>query len=177
MILRLKRTPGIYLVGFMGSGKSTLGRLLAEEIGWTFLDLDEVIERQAGASISSLFESRGEPAFRELETRTLSEIVRKVEQGLPHIVALGGGTYVQPGNAQLLRANGVTVYLECPLAILESRVARHHHRPLARDLERFRRLYAERAPLYSQADYRLEVGEAEASVHLQALLQLPLFQK
>src|SRR5205823_9160195 len=68
MILKLKRTPGIYLVGFMGSGKTTIGRLLAEELGWGFADLDEEIEKREGMSISQIFETRGEAGFRQAET-------------------------------------------------------------------------------------------------------------
>ena len=91
MILKLKRTPGIYLVGFMGCGKSTIGRALADEIGWRFLDLDEEIEKAEKCSISEIFEQRGEPAFRLLETTELRKRVRNIECGQPFVVALGGG--------------------------------------------------------------------------------------
>ncbi len=73
MILKLKRTPAIYLVGFMGCGKSTVGRALADELGWTFVDLDEEIERKQGATIASIFDTRGEAAFREMECDALRE--------------------------------------------------------------------------------------------------------
>ena len=71
MNLRLKRTPGIYLVGFMGSGKSTIGRLLAEKIGWPFFDLDQEIEAREGATIAAIFEARGEAEFRRIEAAAL----------------------------------------------------------------------------------------------------------
>jgi shikimate kinase len=177
MILRLKRTPGIYIVGFMASGKSTLGRMLAAEIGWNFVDLDDEIERRAGVAIATLFDSRGEANFRKLETEMLAEFVRAIERGRPCVVSLGGGAFAEPGNFQLLENNGVSIYLDCPLPILETRVRRNPHRPLARDLDRFRELYARRAPAYAKADYRIEVGEAEAPEHLRKLLALPLFHK
>src|SRR5689334_12761274 len=98
MVLKLKRTPGIYLVGFMGCGKSTVGRALADEIGWTFLDLDEEIERQQGRSISGIFEKEGEPSFREIESAVLKEKVKLVDRGRPHVIALGGGAFLSDAN-------------------------------------------------------------------------------
>src|ERR1022692_5019344 len=96
MILKLKRTPGIYLVGFMGSGKSTIGRLLAERIGWHFVDLDEEIEAAERMSILEIFETRGEAEFRRVEREKLREHVRAIECGRPAVLALGGGAIVQP---------------------------------------------------------------------------------
>src|SRR5579862_9900078 len=93
MILKLKRTPGIYLVGFMGSGKSTVGRALADELGWSFFDLDDEIERREGATISELFDTRGEASFRQAESAALRERVVQVERGRPQVVSLGGGAF------------------------------------------------------------------------------------
>src|SRR5690349_11970508 len=101
MLLKLKRTPGIYLVGFMGSGKSTIGRALADEIGWTFLDLDEEIERKEGKPISEIFEEKGEPAFREIESAILREHLKMVDRGRPYVISLGGGAFVSETNATL----------------------------------------------------------------------------
>lgn len=175
MILRLKRTPGIYLVGFMGCGKSTIGRILADELGWRFIDLDEQIERASASSISGLFETLGEAEFREIERTQLQEVVRAVERGSPTVVSLGGGAFPDEKNYQLLENNGVTIWLDCPLEILERRVARHTHRPLARDPQRFRELYESRRPAYARADYRIEVSDADARDHVAAILRLPLF--
>src|SRR6185295_16056948 len=94
MILKLKRTPGIFLVGFMGSGKSTVGRVLAEELGWGFADLDEDIEKREGMAIAEIFDSRGEAEFRKAETAALRERVRMVEGGRPWVIALGGGAFL-----------------------------------------------------------------------------------
>ncbi len=94
MILKLKRTPGIYLVGFMGCGKSTVGRALADELGWNFADLDKDIERRAQAAIADIFDQQGEAAFRALETALLHERVRSVQSGRPHVISLGGGAFL-----------------------------------------------------------------------------------
>ena len=81
MILKLKRTPGIYLTGFMASGKTTIGRLLAEELGWHFCDLDEQIEAQQGTSIAQIFDTLGEQEFRRIESEAIRAHVRSVERG------------------------------------------------------------------------------------------------
>ena len=85
MILKLKLTPGIYLVGFMGCGKTTVGQALADELGWSFFDLDEDIEKAAGCSIASIFDTRGEAAFREMETAALKKRIASVRMGLLYI--------------------------------------------------------------------------------------------
>jgi len=175
VILKLKRTPGIYLVRFMGSGKSTIGRLLAEEIGWSFIDLDDEIEKSSGLSISALFELNGEAEFRRIEHQTLQRFVQLVESGKPFVVALGGGAFAQQKNYDLLENNGVTIWLDCPLPLLERRVARHEHRPLARDIEKFRSLFQQRQESYAKADYRVEVSDAEPILHVSSILRLPLF--
>jgi len=90
MILKLKRTPGIYLVGFMASGKTTIGRLLADELGWAFADLDEDIEAQQGRSIAEIFDSDGEEEFRTIERAAIRKRVVEVERGKPMVLALGG---------------------------------------------------------------------------------------
>ena len=175
MILALKRTPGIYLVGFMGSGKSTIGRLLAEELGWAFLDLDDVIEQTSGVAIPQLFESRGEEEFRRLEHEALTQIAQSVECGKPHVIALGGGAFVQQKNQEYLENKGVSIWLDCPLEMLERRVGRHSHRPLARDIEKFRKLYHDRREAYAKAQYHVNVNDADPSTHVHSILRLPLF--
>ncbi|MEP7352479.1 MAG: shikimate kinase [Acidobacteriota bacterium] len=156
MILKLKRTPGIYLVGFMGSGKSTVGRALADELGWKFVDLDEEIERREATAISKIFETRGEPEFREIETKVLREQVRAVETGRPHVIALGGGTFQREVNVDLLVNHGVTIWLDCPLDRIEERLAGFTHRPLARDPQKLRELFDARRSGYAHADYRVD---------------------
>ncbi len=126
MILKLKRTPGIFLVGFMGSGKSTVGRALAEELGWGFADLDEDIEKREGMSISQIFDTRGEAEFRQAETAALQERVRLIERGKPCVIALGGGAFLSEENFEIVSNNGVSVWLDCPFSTVERRLAGQH---------------------------------------------------
>jgi shikimate kinase len=175
MILKLKRTPGIYLVGFMGSGKSTIGAALADELGWNFVDLDEEIEKIEDKTISQIFDDRGEATFREIESALLREQIRKVERGCPHVISLGGGAFTSQDNFNLVSNNGVTVWLDCPLETVERRIAGHTHRPLARDLDRMRDLFQTRLPIYSRADYRVSIHCDDARVAVTEILALPLF--
>src|SRR5579864_5479674 len=141
MILKLKRTPGIYLVGFMASGKTTIGRLLADELGWSFADLDEDIEAAQGRSIAEIFDADGEDKFRGVEHAAIQKRVREVERGKPMVVALGGGAFAQEMNHALLEDNGVTIWLDCPFSKVCARVEGTQHRPLARDAGKFQQLY------------------------------------
>lgn len=173
MHIKLKGTPGIYLVGFMGSGKTTVGRLLAERLGWDFVDLDDEIERRYGAPIAEMFEREGEPAFRNLEHEALSEQARLVRRGRPRVVALGGGAFAAERNREALATAGVTIWLECPEEVLWSRIAHEDHRPLARDRKSFANLLAEREPIYRQADFRVE-AQTESDAIVAAILALGL---
>ncbi len=175
MILKLKRTPGIYLVGFMGCGKSTVGERLAEELGWNFVDLDDDIVKSQGRSIVDIFDTGGEAAFREIETECLRKRVRAVQSGRPHVLALGGGAFAQDVNYRLLQDNGVTVWLDCPLDLIRARLAGKNDRPLARDPERFESLYEQRLPAYSRADYRVEIASNDPLAAVAKILQFPLF--
>jgi shikimate kinase len=175
MILKLKRTPAIYLVGFMGSGKSTVGRALAGELGWTFVDLDEEIERRQGVSISELFDTQGEAAFREIERAALREHVRAVQMGRPQVISLGGGAFLADENCQLATNNGVTVWLDCPFSTIARRVAGASHRPLARDPEQLKVLFEERRAFYSRAEFRIEMVDDDARGAVAQILALPLF--
>ncbi len=174
MILKLKRTPGIYLVGFMGAGKTTAGRLLADELGWSFVDIDDDIEAQEHTSIADIFETRGEEAFREIETAIISRRVHMVQRGRPMVIALGGGAFARDPNYELLEDNGVTVWLDCPLDKIEARIAENSARPLARDSERMRVLYHQRLAAYGRADFRVDASGPPDHT-LQLLLKLPIF--
>lgn len=173
MILKLKRTPGIYLVGFMGSGKTTIGRMLAERLGWSFADIDEDIEAQQGVSIADIFETRGEPEFRQIESEAIRARVRSIQHGRPTVVALGGGAFVDPANLELLEHNGITVWLDCPFEMLRRRVASASHRPLARDLHYFEQLYHTRQAAYSRAEFRIPIESDEPADAVSAVLKLP----
>jgi shikimate kinase len=175
MILKLKNTPGIYLVGFMGSGKTTIGRLLADRLGWHFADLDDEIEAQQGSSIAEIFDLRGEEEFRRIETGVVRAQVRTIERGRPTVVALGGGTFAQQANFDLLENNGVSIWLDCPLETVKRRVGEVSHRPLARDMQHFEELYRTRQAAYSRADYRVSIESDEPAVAVEAVMNLPLF--
>ncbi|HYK59649.1 MAG TPA: shikimate kinase [Bryobacteraceae bacterium] len=174
MILKLKRTPGIFLVGFMGCGKSTIGAALAEELGWHFLDLDDEIERDEGATIAEIFDSRGEQEFRRLESMALERCVRSVQSGRPHIVSLGGGAFLSEENFQLVSNNGVSIWLDCPLPAIERRLAAANHRPLARDPVRLRELFHSRRPSYARAEHHIEIESDDAASAVLQILALSL---
>lgn len=175
MILKLVRTPGIYLLGFMGSGKSTIGRKLADRLGWDFYDLDDDVEQQAGKTIAEIFDSEGEEEFRRMEREALEQRIHLVQAGHAMVLALGGGACVSPACLQRLTNNGVTVFLDCDFETLSARVAQFAHRPLARNPERFRQLFDERRPVYLQAEYRIETGDCSEEDVMEAILRLGVF--
>jgi shikimate kinase len=175
MILKLKRTPGIYLVGFMGSGKSTVGRVLADELGWNFFDLDNEIESAAGSKISEIFDQQGEEMFRTMEAAALAKRVRTVQSGHPQVIALGGGALMNDKSFELVSNHGVVVWLDAPFDLIERRVAAESHRPLARQPEKLRDLFEVRCQRYAQADYRIDAPEEEAMATVRRILELPLF--
>jgi shikimate kinase len=162
----------------MGSGKTTVGTLLARQLAWRFEDLDARIEQSAGLSISTIFERRGEAAFRELERGQFERVLGRVaESGEPIVLALGGGTYAQPGIVEILRGFGaVVIWLDCPVNLLFERCAIVNNRPLFRDEDSFRGLLAARLPFYEQADYRVDAGDDPAHV-VERILALPPFGK
>ncbi len=175
MLLKLKRTPGLYLVGFMGSGKSAVGRLLADELGWSFADIDEDIEKEQGVSIAQIFDVRGEEEFRNIEREALRKRVRDVECGRPMVLALGGGAFVDPANRKMLEERGVTIWLDCPFHRISARIKGQTHRPLARDPEKFRQLFDDRLDLYSKAEHRVEADTDDPATIVAQILKLPIF--
>lgn len=175
MIVKLARTPGIYLVGFMGSGKSTVGRLLAERLGWNFVDLDEEIEAGQHMKIAEIFDRYGEPYFRGLEREALRRCVRAIQRGEPTVVALGGGAFAQPENYALIEDNGISIWLDCRLETARRRVEQDANRPLARDPQKFEQLYEARRSSYARADYRIPVTGDDPEAVVDAILKLPVF--
>jgi shikimate kinase len=175
MILKLKQTPGIYLVGFMGTGKSTLGRLLADKIGWPFVDLDADIETTHGITVMEMFATLGESGFRKLETEALAKHVRAAKNGRPLVIALGGGAYVQPGNPELVATGGIAIWLDAPLDVVERRVAGGRERPLTAHPARFRELYQIRREIYAKADYTVPIVTDDPHETLDQILALPAF--
>mgnify|MGYP001172517817 CR=1 FL=1 len=162
----LKLAGNIVLIGPMGAGKSTLGRLLAHELGWPFHDSDKVIEQRTGTTIPIIFELEGEAGFRRRE----SEVIAELTQQHATILATGGGAVLAAENRRLLKASGYVVYLHAPLKILLDRTLRDRNRPLMQTADpaaRMKQILMEREPLYREiADLTLETdhGSAHASV-------------
>jgi shikimate dehydrogenase len=167
-----KKFGSVVLCGFMGSGKTTAGRLLAEKTGCGFLDLDESIEREEGMSIPEIFAKKGEAAFREMERRA----VRGLSRSGRLVVAAGGGTVLDPENAAAFRANGVVVLLDAPLETVRERLKGDRSRPLLRrdgGGDRLAELYLARSAAYrAAADLAVDAGrspEETAAAVLEAL--------
>jgi len=151
----------------MGAGKSTVGTRLARQLGWRFVDLDERIEQASGITIPEFFERHGEPAFRQFEADQLrSALGRALEFRESTILALGGGTYAQPGAPEFLHNSGVPViWLDASIDVLLSRCTTMTGRPLFRDEASFRALHAQRLSSYQLADFRVDSsGDAAAVV-------------
>jgi len=146
----------IALTGFMGSGKSSVGRALASLLGWSFVDLDGEIEREQGRKIREIFAGEGEAAFREIESVCLREVAANVQR--PVVLATGGGTFVQSANAELLRAEGaLVVFIHATPETLLNRCSvetgEQGVRPLAQNRDEFMRLYEQRLPVYRTANF------------------------
>jgi shikimate kinase len=162
----------IYLLGFMGAGKSTVGVLLAEKLGWRFIDLDANIEAGEGATVREIFDRAGEPYFRQVERAALIEASRSE----PAVIALGGGTFVQRANFELIRETGAaTVWLDCSLEELGRRCTGKNDRPLFRDSLSFVQLFQQRLPYYRLADYRISTEGREPQEVVEQILRLKTF--
>jgi shikimate kinase len=160
------RVQMLCLAGFMGSGKTTIGTLLARQLAWRFVDLDDRIEAAAGLRIPEIFERLGELAFRQIEADQLRATLGRVFELKESIVlALGGGTYAQTGAPEFLRAANVPViWLDSPVEVLLARCMTMSGRPLFRDEDSFRALYAQRLPSYQQAEHRVDSSGDPARV-------------
>lgn len=146
----------IVLIGFMGAGKTTVGRLLAQRLGWKFFDLDALIEEQEQRSIAAIFEESGEEAFRAIESAALKKLLQRSEDDC--IIALGGGAFIQPGNRECLaQAGAITVLLSAPVEELRRRCeSQGRSRPLARNQVKFNELFAARQQAYSLCQFQVE---------------------
>jgi len=148
----MKPAANLYLVGLMGAGKTTVGRVLARRLKLRFLDSDQEIERRCGVKIPVIFEIEGEPGFRSREASVIAELAEL--RGI--VLATGGGVVGAPENRQLLAASGTVVYLHAQPDDLYERVRHDRNRPLlatADPLARLRTLYAELDPLYRSIAY------------------------
>ena len=147
----------IFLVGFMASGKTSVGRRIADRLGLPFVDVDAEIERISGRTVRAIFEESGEGAFREREAAFLAGTV-----SLPAaVVATGGGAFAQEGTRRAIAGLGTSVLLDAPLETIRGRLAGKTDRPLFRSVEQLQALYAERAPFYRMADVHVHLSGAE----------------
>jgi shikimate kinase len=156
--------PAVILIGFMGAGKTSVGRALGERLGWSFEDLDERIERRERRKVPEIFRESGELEFRRAEHATLRELLQELRAGARRVVALGGGAFAQERNARLLEASGVPiVFLDAGVEELWERCraqADEHEveRPLRGNRQTFGELYAVRRQHYLKASFRQETG-------------------
>jgi shikimate kinase len=154
---RVREARAVFLVGFMGAGKTTVGRALSRRLGFPFEDLDDRIQRREGKTIAQIFRELGEAGFRRTETAALCELLGELGSSL-RVVALGGGAFVQPGNAALIEAAEVySVFLDAPVEELLRRCEEEEtERPLRQNPKQFRELYDKRRRSYMKADVRIE---------------------
>jgi shikimate kinase len=156
---RTRELRTIFLVGFMGAGKTTVGQALSRRLDWPFEDLDDRIQLREGKTIEQIFRESGETEFRKIETAALRGLLAELRSSL-RVVALGGGAFVQPVNATLIeKAKVHSVFLDAPLEELLRRCeAQPNVRPLRQDLAQFRELYEKRREFYMKAAVRIETN-------------------
>jgi len=149
----------LFLVGFMGAGKTTVGQALARRLGWEFEDLDDRIQVREAQTIEQIFRLAGESAFRIVEHEAIRELLSE-RASSNRVVALGGGAIAQPVNAAILRDSGFPiVFLDAPVAELWQRCKEQGiERPLCRDMEQFRDLYQARRRHYMTAGLRVDTS-------------------
>jgi shikimate kinase len=162
----------IFLTGFMGAGKTTVGRVLAERLAWPFLDLDSEVERRAGKSVREIFAERGEAEFRRLERELLAETYALD----PVVFATGGGTLADAAVLEATRARGAVVWLNPKFDTLAQRIGPlgKSDRPLFRDETSALALFRDRLRFYRQADLTVDVGADEEPGELASRIQLGL---
>lgn len=170
--MQISRQPAnVALIGFMGAGKTSVGRLVAENLGFEFLDTDELIQARAGRTIADIFAKEGEPAFRALEKQVVQELAARKKT----VISTGGGLPTNPENLAALKAYALVVCLWASPGKIWERVKNQSHRPLLHDADpqkKIRELLAAREPFYKQADVLINtdlrsVREAAQQITLQ----------
>jgi shikimate kinase len=149
------RTDKLYLVGFMGAGKTTVARALGRRIGWRVEDVDERIEAREHRSVAAIFAHDGEPRFRQVEREIIGELLTMRDT----VVAAGGGTFAESDNRSAMLADGAVAWLDVPFDRLVDRLPPDGRRPLASDRAQMEQLYARRQLAYRQAHLRVDAAQ------------------
>jgi shikimate kinase len=160
--------PRIFLVGFMASGKTTVGQLLAERLARRFIDLDDRIVQRAGKPITRIFTEDGEEHFRRLE----SDLLRDVAKEYGVIISLGGGAFVSEANRRVVKAHGVSIWLDCSFDVILERLQGAKDRPLNTSPENLRTLLESRIERYAQADSRIDASQATPDVLVEQIMRI-----
>jgi shikimate kinase len=174
---QLLQGVNLYLIGLMGVGKTTVGNSLTKELGYTFIDTDEVIAKAVGRSVSEIFAQEGEVAFRQLETEVLQQICAHTKL----CIATGGGIVLRKENWSYLR-HGAIVWLDAPLELLCARLTEDTTRPILQNVDlptKLKSLLEERQALYAQADLRITIqfGETPEQIAQRVLGAIPSILK
>ena len=168
----------IFLTGFMGSGKSTIGPILANTLGYDFADVDKLVEERVGKTVREIFQEDGEKFFREIERQVLKEVSRSVH----HVISLGGGSVVDPNNFAVVKNSGILVYLQSSPEQLLRRLLHKTDRPVLSDSEgqrlnpeqlreRVLQLYADREPIYSQAHLTIYTDDKKVGMTVDEIVR------
>lgn len=165
----LAPTRTVALVGLMGAGKTTIGRRLAHALDLPFVDADEAIVAAAGRSIEDIFAERGECEFRRGERQVIARLL----DGPPHVLATGGGAFIDAKTRALMKERAISIWLKAPLDVLMKRVSKRDHRPLLKEDDPravMQRLMDERYPIYAEADLTVETGTGPHNSAVSAIL-------
>ncbi len=167
--MNLRQLPvTIFLIGFMGAGKSSVGRMLADRLNYTFLDTDELVREKAGKRIPAIFTEDGESRFRELEREVLLDVINRSRT----VISTGGGIPILKSNMDIIRRAGCSVALLAPEDILYERIKNSRGRPLLKDRKYFISLFREREEFYKQADIEIDTSQLRVEEVVEELLEL-----
>lgn len=169
MMMRETRASNnlVFLIGFMGAGKTTVGKALAAKLNFRFADVDDWIESQAGKTVAEIFSEFGEAFFRRQETETLQDCARLKNA----VISIGGGAFTREENRQIIYAAGQSVWLDCSLDVVISRIEFDGSRPLARSRDELQDLLTSRIATYALADFTVQVDDKTVDQVVDAILQ------